>query len=214
AVGGSAGDAFAKRAGARPGLVDAVRILDVAAIPPGRIRELRAEAAAKAAGYSLVSWTGLTPVERLEGLARLQEAMNDAPWDYEETRWDAERVRERFDGNLERTGATRYTVGAVHDESGELAAFSELAVDPECPEWGRQGDTAVLREHRGRRLGLLVKTAMLEWLAEAEPALRRICTGNAASNTYMIAINERLGFRVHGPGTRHYELPVAAVLER
>jgi RimJ/RimL family protein N-acetyltransferase len=86
-----------------------------------------------------------------------------------------------------------------------------LLVDPAHPEWGFQGDTGVLRHHRGHRLGMLVKTAMLEWLATEEPRLRRIETGNAASNNYMISINERLGFTVHSMA-RHHDLPVAAVL--
>ncbi len=54
----------------------------------------------------------------------------------------------------------------------------------------------VLAGHRGHRLGLLVKVVMLEWLTEAEPAIRRILTGNAGANAHMIAINERLGFAV------------------
>ena len=208
----SAGEAFLRRAGAKPGTVEAIRILDVTAIPPGLVSGLRAEAAAKAAGYSLVSWTGPTPEERLDGYARLMEAMNDAPWDYEDERWDAQRVRTRINERLARTGARRYTIAAVRDETGELAAFSVVVVDPAYPQWGYQGGTGVLRHHRGHRLGMLVKTAMLEWLADAEPGLRRIETGNAGSNSYMIAINEQLGFTVHGLGTRHYDLPVDVAL--
>jgi GNAT superfamily N-acetyltransferase len=207
----SAGDAFATRTGANPGLVAAIRVLDVGAVPPGLVSGLRADAAAKAAGYSLVSWTGPVPEERLDGIARLMEAMNDAPWDYEDERWDAERVRTRINERVTRTGSRRHTVGAVSDETGELAAFSVLIVDPAHPEWGLQGDTGVLRHHRGHRLGMLVKTAMLEWLATEEPRLRRIETGNAASNNYMISINERLGFTVHSMARLH-DLPVTAVL--
>jgi GNAT superfamily N-acetyltransferase len=208
---GAAGEPFARRAGAAPGIVDALRVLDPGAVPPGLVSGLRAEAAAKAAGYSLVSWTGPHPGERLDGLARLMEAMNDAPWDYDDERWDATRVREELNDRLERTGARRYTIAAASDETGELAAFTVLSVDPAHPDWGFQGDTAVLRHHRGHRLGMLVKAAMLEWLATAEPGLRRIETGNAATNQHMIAINEELGFTVHGLA-QHFELPVAALL--
>lgn len=207
----SAGDAFAARMGAKPGLVEAIRVLDVGAVPPGLVSDLRADATAMAAGYSLVSWTGPVPEERLDGVARLMEAMNDAPWDYEDETWDAERVRTRINDRLARVGIRRYTVAAVSDETGELAAFSVLFVDPPHPEWGFQGDTGVLRHHRGHRLGMLVKTAMLEWLSTAEPQLRRIGTGNAASNSYMISINERLGFTVHA-FARSHDLPVAAIL--
>ena len=208
---GSAGDAFARRSGAEASLVDARRVQDLRKIPPGLVASLRETAARAAAGYSLVTWTGPVPEERLDGIARLMEAMNDAPWDYEDETWDAQRVRTRINERLARTGIRRYTVGAVSDKTGELAAFSVVLVDPPHPEWGLQGDTGVLRHHRGHRLGMLVKTAMLEWLATAEPQLRRIETGNAASNSYMISINERLGFTVHGMA-RHHDLPVAAVL--
>jgi hypothetical protein len=69
-------------------------------------------------------------------------------------------------------------------------------VDPAEPEWGLQDLTAVARPHRGHRLGLLVKVAMLELLADREPQLARIFTGNADSNEHMIAINNDLGFGV------------------
>jgi hypothetical protein len=69
----------------------------------------------------------------------------------------------------------------------------------------------VTRQHRGHRLGLLVKTAMLEWLAVAEPRLERIVTGNAAVNQHMIAINEELGYELLEPLAQSYELPVAGL---
>jgi hypothetical protein len=53
-----------------------------------------------------------------------------------------------------------------------------------------------MREHRGHRLGLLLKVAMLRWLAEAEPAVRTLDTSNAASNDHMIRVNEILGYYV------------------
>jgi hypothetical protein len=53
-----------------------------------------------------------------------------------------------------------------------------------------------MRQHRGHRLGLYLKTAMLLWLREEQPQLELIDTGNAESNDHMIAINEQLGYRV------------------
>jgi RimJ/RimL family protein N-acetyltransferase len=67
----------------------------------------------------------------------------------------------------------------------------------------------VTRPHRGHRLGLLVKAAMLEWLAEAEPQLERIVTGNAAVNQHMIAINQQLGYELLEPPGQSYEIAVA-----
>ena len=37
---------------------------------------------------------------------------------------------------------------------------------------------------------------MMHWLREEEPQLHWIVTGNAAANTHMIRINERLGYRI------------------
>jgi hypothetical protein len=41
-----------------------------------------------------------------------------------------------------------------------------------------------------------LKIAMLRWLAEVEPQARELYTGNAAANSYMIRINEQLGYQV------------------
>lgn len=207
---GSAGEAFARHAGAEPGIVEARRVLDLGKVPPGRFARLREEAAAKASGYTLVSWTGTTPAEHLGRVAAAFNAMNDAPHDpgREDNVWDAERVRERADQPM-RAGVLRgYSVAAVADSGGELAGLTQVFVDADVPGWGYQGVTAVTRPHRGHRLGLLTKAAMLEWLAEAEPKLERITTGNAASNSYMIAVNETLGYELAGPGWRSYYLPV------
>ena len=43
---------------------------------------------------------------------------------------------------------------------------------------------------------------MLDWLAEAEPQLERIVTGNAAVNQHMIAINDQLGYELLEPRRR------------
>jgi hypothetical protein len=64
------------------------------------------------------------------------------------------------------------------------------------------------------RLGLLVKTAMLEWLAEADPAIEQIETANASANEHMIAVNDAIGFKVDPPDFHWVELAVADVLAR
>ncbi len=69
--------------------------------------------------------------------------------------------------------------------------------------------TAVLPEHRGHRLGLLVKAEMLALLTANEPAIRHVVTGNADSNRHMIAINEQLGFTACAV-YRNWELDLTA----
>ena len=208
---GAAGDAFAQAVGARLDLEEVRRIQYLREITPGTVASLRASAEKAAAGYSLVSWAGHTPDEYCGALAEVFNAFNDAPHgeNAQPEQWDAERIRERT-GTAVRAGLLRsHAIAALCDATGEMAGYSEVIVDPEAPEWGFQQLTAVIRWHRGHRLGLLVKTAMLELLASQEPQIEQIATGNAAANEHMIAVNEQLAYRVVEPGWRFYEMPVA-----
>jgi len=195
------------------GLFEPRRMLELQTVPAGHFARLRAEASQQAAAYTLIRWTGPVPQEHYGRVAGVFNAMNDAPSDAgrEDDLWDAERVRDRADAALEATGYRAYTVAAVHDASAEMAALTMVFVQPESPDWGDQGITGVTRPHRGHRLGLLTKAAMLEWLAEAEPKLERIITENADSNSYMISINETLGYRLAPPGRQFYQRPVADI---
>ena len=170
---------------------------------PARLSDLRAMAEKHSAGYSLVSWRAPAPAEYLDQLGLIHSAMADAPRDagVEPHVWDAARIR-----HLEQTMAehqlTCYAIAARHDATGELVALTEMLIEAETPDWAFQQITAVLAAHRGHRLGLLVKVAMLEQLLSREPAVRYIQTGNAGANAHMIAINEQLGFTVAGIGPR------------
>jgi GNAT superfamily N-acetyltransferase len=209
---GTPGDAFARSAGAEPGVVEVQRVLELGRVPDRRLAGLREQAEQAAAGYSLVSWIGPVPEESIGQTAALYAAMNDAPHNAgeEPAEWDERRVREAND-RRSCYGTRDYTVVARHDASGELAALSEVIVDPADPGWGHQAITAVTRKHRGHRLGLLTKVAMMEVLAGSEPQLERIATWNAESNAHMIAVNEALGYTVLGPPATSWQLNVAAV---
>jgi GNAT superfamily N-acetyltransferase len=196
----SPGARFALARGAVAGIGDIRRALDVADCPPGRRAALRADAEPRAAGYRLVSWPGAAPAEYLDGSAAMSQAMEDAPRNpgTEAERWDTDRVRMTERAWLDR-GISAFSVAAIHDASGEMAALSQVAFDEAgAPGWADQLITAVTRPHRGHRLGLLVKLAMLDLLAAQAPSVRRIVTTNAEPNRHMIAVNEQLGFRVTG----------------
>jgi GNAT superfamily N-acetyltransferase len=214
-VAGSAGAAFAEAAGATAGLLDVRRVQYLAKIEPGKVAELRQSAARAAAGYSLVTWEGDVPEEYLGPLAHVINAFEDAPRgeNVEPDFWDAARVRERTGAHV-RAGLLRsHNVAALHDATGEMVAYTGMIVDPEAPSWGFQELTAVTRDHRGHRLGLLVKTAMLELLASAEPLVEYVQTSNAAANDHMIAVNEQLGYEVVDPAWQYYEAPVSTLLD-
>jgi GNAT superfamily N-acetyltransferase len=207
---GSPGAAFAVGRGARGGIPEVGRVLEIDDALPARLAELRASAAPHSGGYSLVSWVGPTPDEYIDQVALVNSAMADAPRDegVEPTVWDADRIRQSERTMVEH-GLTNYAVVARHDASGEIAALTEICTEADTPDWGFQQVTAVLAEHRGHRLGLLVKIAMMELLAQHEPAVRHVQTGNANANDHMIAINKQLGYQVVHV-YRDWELDLAA----
>jgi GNAT superfamily N-acetyltransferase len=193
---GSAGEAFARALGARRGVTEVRRILDLTAVPAGLLAGLRDGAREASCGYRVLIWVGTVPEERLGQVAAVNAAMADAPHDAatQAQSWDADRVR-TSQRRIELQGGRYYSVAAQCVRSGDFAALTQLHVDDEAPEWGHQELTAVTRPHRGHRLGLLLKVTMLDLLTEREPQLKWVITGNADGNSHMIAINALLGFQ-------------------
>jgi GNAT superfamily N-acetyltransferase len=195
----SAGAAFAAAVGASPGIADVSRFLRIDDEVRGRLPGLRREAEAHAAGYEVLAWTGLTADEHLAQVARVHAAIADAPMDAgdEPSVWDGDRLRYLEEVSADH-GLVSYIVAARQQATGEIAAVTQIIADPGVTDWGFQEITAVLQEHRGHRLGLLVKVAMLQYLSHQAPGITRIITDNAGSNEYMIAINAQLGFEIGG----------------
>jgi RimJ/RimL family protein N-acetyltransferase len=194
---GAPGTAFARATGAREGLLDVRRKQDLSDELLGRLPALRAAAEPYASGYSLRCWDGPAPEDLADGLAAVYTALGDAPHEeaFEPATFDAARLRAEEERIVAR-GTRCYSVAAIRDADGEVAAVTQVNVHPGQPEWGWQAITAVTKQHRGHRLGLLVKAAMIEQLAGREPALRHVVTYNSEQNEHMVAVNERLGYRV------------------
>jgi GNAT superfamily N-acetyltransferase len=207
---GSAGEGFAATIGAARALAEIRRVQTLADIEPGTLNRLRAEASQSSAGYSVVSWREPIPEQYIEPMVAVLAGFEDAPRseNSEKAEWSAERIRDEISYFM-KTGQRGYTTVARHDATGTLAAASSVYIWPDDPVWAAQGFTAVVREHRGHRLGLLTKIAMLDWLAEAEPQVTHIETWNAEVNSYMIAVNQALGYRVLGPPNQGWELTLA-----
>lgn len=186
-------------------LVRRAQDLDGSAEERERFIAQRAEAEAHSTGYDLVRVLGCTPPELLDGLVEATRAINDAPiddLDYEDEIYDADRIR-AFEQAQSDAGFRLRRVIAVERSTGAVAGHTLLSVYSEQPEYAEQDDTTVLAGHRGNRLGLRLKADMLCWLAADEPQLRRILTQNAESNEPMIAVNERLGYRIVGREMLH-----------
>ncbi|WP_129339188.1 GNAT family N-acetyltransferase [Cellulomonas endophytica] len=193
----AAGVRFAVRHGYGLEQVARYSALDLPA-PAGHVEGLHAQAAAVAGeAYRVHAWDGPAPDRWLEDLAALFTRMStddpSAGFLLEEERWDPARVR-RAEERLARAGRSLRTVAAEHVATGHLVAFTEITTRHDAPV-AEQEDTLVLGEHRGRRLGMLVKTAQLLALPAARPHVRRIGTWNAEENGPMLAINVALGFR-------------------
>ena len=195
---GTAGRAFALRHGWTCDLLETRRDL---ALPPDeqRLAALEADARAASRGYELVTWRDRTPDELIDDRAVLEQRMTtDAPHGelpVDEEHWDAARIREYEALHVDR-GRTVLSAGAL--TAGRLVAFTDLQVPLARPEQAHQGGTLVLREHRGHRLGALVKAAVLRDVMTGFPSVRRISTYNSDSNAPIVAVNEALGFRPAG----------------
>jgi hypothetical protein len=83
--------------------------------------------------------------------------------------------------------------------------FTDLGRASTIPDVAFQWATIVRVAHRGHRLGMLLKLANLDQLRREMPTVRHLNTWNAASNTWMVAVNEAVGFRVMEAWTK-YEL--------
>jgi RimJ/RimL family protein N-acetyltransferase/GNAT superfamily N-acetyltransferase len=194
---GSPGAEFAIAAEARTGLQAARRVLDYTPELVAGLPRRRAEAEAHADGYALRYFTGPVPDDLVEQNCALERAMADAPHEdwFEPPEFDADRIR-TIEARLLVQGLRRYSIAAMHEATGEMAALTQLVIDPDVDGWAFQEVTAVTRPHRGHRLGKLVKIAMLQQIAELEPHVRQIVTFNAVDNEHMIAVNDELGHRV------------------
>ena len=159
------------------------------------LESITAEAAEKQGDYEIQTYVGPLPDELLQSWCDLDNRfVLEAPMgdvDLEVGATTPENLRER-DRVSEKIGRTVYTSVAVLD--GKVVANSDLGVPREADE-GHQWGTLVHPDHRGHRLGAALKVANLKALMERQPELPRVVTTNAETNAWMVAINDRLGFR-------------------
>jgi GNAT superfamily N-acetyltransferase len=165
-----------------PAVIDAVRERAVAAAGPD---------------FRTHTWAGPTPDRWLDDLALLETRMStDAPagdMAEPEDAWTADRLR-AHEEELARAPRTMLTVAVEHRPSSTLAGFTQLAVPDDADRAVMQWDTLVLREHRGHRLGQLLKVAGIERVEQDFPGRPSIITTNAEENRPMLDVNEAVGF--------------------
>lgn len=177
-------------AGARPALENVRRLLDLSRHPVG-------DPMSPPAGYRVAQWLDRAPEELVEGAARLAGRMTlDAPMgqlDYEQERWDAARYRANEAQALARN-RLRVATAVVHEASGAVAGITDIGVNRDHQRVAYQWSTIVDPDHRGHRLGRVLKSWNHRQLVDTCPGVDYVNTWNAASNTYMVAVNDALGF--------------------
>ncbi|MFI2104295.1 GNAT family N-acetyltransferase [Isoptericola sp. NPDC019693] len=205
---------LARRAGLGLEIVARRSVLDVP-LPDDVVDGFVADAAARAGdAYRLHTWQDPVPQEWVEQLAALERRLSeDEPnggLALEAEVWDGTRIRLEEAKRVER-GQSALVTAAEHVPSGTLAGMTVLTWDDDKPELTEQDSTVVLPEHRGHRLGMLLKAVNLREHTRLRPTARRVSTWNNETNAPMLAINVALGFRPAG-GSAELQAPLADVV--
>ncbi len=147
-------------------------------------------------GVELLHWSEHCPDKWLDHLVATTNAMNDAPTDdleIADTIVDASMMQTEIKAQAAH-GLEYQGVFAVAFDGGAAGA-TEVLINRHRPACSWQWNTVVLPAYRGRGIGRWMKAAMWQRLRSAEPEVTALHTGNAASNTHMLAINTRMGYR-------------------
>lgn len=153
------------------------------------------------ADYRTHAWQDQAPEHWLDSLARLHARIPSdsfaAPEFLDPEPWDAQRVR-RTEQLRRESGDLSLMAVAEHVPSGQLVGMTELVLPEPGSGVALQDETVVLREHRGRRLGLRLKLENLRQLGEIAPQVSSIYVWTHSGNTRMNWVNRRLGAVVVG----------------
>ncbi len=158
--------------------------------------------------YALHQWVDQCPQRWAQGIVALESALiadtagvaahaAGTAVDLNEEQWTVERLRETE--ALAQARGRHMLVTAVEERAtGTLVGFSSISVLGHRDDVVFQDETMVLREHRGKDLGLLIKLKNLELLVGRFPLARSVYTWNVVERSYMIEVNRKLGFAPAG----------------
>ncbi|GIG69677.1 GNAT family N-acetyltransferase [Phytomonospora endophytica] len=194
-----AGKALLEKNGYVKGLDEVRRTADLDLVPAAELDAMLARAWEKAEGYELVQWVNHAPDDVVDGIAYLDgRLLQDAPMgtlDMEPMKVDAERIREG-ERRSDTRGSLRVNTVVRHIESGTVAGWTDIVVHAGVEEHAWQGITIVDPDHRGHRIGTIVKIVNHRFVRDYRPHVKYVHTWNAEENDFMISINEAIGYRV------------------
>jgi GNAT superfamily N-acetyltransferase len=161
--------------------------------------------------FALHYWVDRTPERWGAEMAALRQLMStedpSAGLEEPEDVWTVERLV-TDEKRYETSPRTRLVAAVEHRPTGRLAGFTVLSVPTETDRALSQEDTLVRREHRGHRLGMLLKLANLAKVQESMPGHPAVVTFNAEENRHMLDVNEAVGFAPIGyEGAWRKDLP-------
>ncbi len=137
------------------------------------------------------------PEEIIEEFSRIYtETHNQQPW--EELDQVSFIFGPEYFRHLKKTFAEtgiKWLVMITVEKDEKISGLTEMRYDPRMKTVITQELTGVKQEHRGRGLGKWLKAAMLMKVREELPEVKTIRTENATTNSPMLSINERLGFK-------------------
>lgn len=147
--------------------------------------------------YAVHEWVDICPERWQTDLALLYTRMStdepSAGLEPPEDIWSVERLLE-YQSRLAASSLTMVYAAVEHVETGTLVGYTALAVPQETNRAVNQGGTIVLDEHRGHRLGMLLKVVNLAHLERVAPGHPSVITYNAEENRHMLSTNEAVGF--------------------
>jgi GNAT superfamily N-acetyltransferase len=165
-------------------------------VPDQLLTEIEEEIAPYVAGYELTTFEKV-PDDVIESFCALDNLLGlEAPTgevDFEAGAWTPSDLREQEE--LQRKADRRPIITVAVDSDHTVVAFSTISVPLDEPAKADQWGTLVHREHRGHRLGMAVKVRNLRVLQREHPERTVVSTCNAEQNAYMVAINDRLGYK-------------------
>jgi GNAT superfamily N-acetyltransferase len=194
---GSEHEELARRSGAKPALRMRDSRLILADVDRDLMEAWVERAAERAGDYEIVRLETPIPDEHLEAVAKVNDVMNDAPFEdfvHEDEIMTPEKWRAEEGALAARQDRLIFHI-ARHKPTGEFVGFTNMAYQALAPEQGWVWNTGVHRDHRNKGLGRWVKAAMMLYILDQLPEVRRMDTFNASSNEPMLDINVEMGFK-------------------